>query len=373
MPSRTCAIRDARRPSVSSVASTTYQRRSISLSRSVIGLRVHRSSCSPFVRRGAPSEDDAPEAQPLGRGGCPVEGRSSGRRAPRRPLSHPSCHGRPPGGRPRSAGPSRAGRRRPGRRSSRAGLSAGPGPHARSGPVTGPSPRRRGSRAGRRRPTRLAPSRRCRAGPAPRARCAREAGCAARSRRCSGTPGTAPHSGGGTRPGPGAGSRIATSAREERIERPSQLRRREPSPVGEGDHLSRGVDPGVGPPGPVDPPLARVGRGVPARPRALPGPSAFRVDLEAGEVRSVVFDPRAVAHGRALSDARSSSSDELDLDDLRRVALTLAEPHDPGVPGRAIGVLRGDLVEQLVDDERLVRELRRPRRAGRRGRRAWRA
>src|SRR5262249_16231518 len=48
--------------------------------------------------------------------------------------------------------------------------------------------------------------------------------------------------------------------------------------------------------------------------------------------------------------------DQLELDDRGRVALAQPDPHDPGVPGRPVGVLRGDLVEQLRHDERLVRE-----------------
>src|SRR4051794_33913621 len=57
--------------------------------------------------------------------------------------------------------------------------------------------------------------------------------------------------------------------------------------------------------------------------------------------------------------------DELDLDDLCRVAAALTDPDDPGVPGGAVGVLGSDLVEQLVDDERLVRELGHDRPTGR--------
>src|SRR3972149_3334253 len=49
---------------------------------------------------------------------------------------------------------------------------------------------------------------------------------------------------------------------------------------------------------------------------------------------------------------------ELDLDYLGGIARALADLHDPGVAGRPIGVFRGDLVERLGHDERLVRELR---------------
>src|SRR4051794_3715844 len=48
--------------------------------------------------------------------------------------------------------------------------------------------------------------------------------------------------------------------------------------------------------------------------------------------------------------------DEFELHDLRGITLPLADVHDPGVAGLAVGVLRGDLVEQLVHDERLVRQ-----------------
>src|SRR5450755_3979673 len=48
--------------------------------------------------------------------------------------------------------------------------------------------------------------------------------------------------------------------------------------------------------------------------------------------------------------------DELDLDDLGGIAEPPSDPHDPGVARGAIGVFRRDLVEELVDHERLVRE-----------------
>src|SRR4051794_9499280 len=54
----------------------------------------------------------------------------------------------------------------------------------------------------------------------------------------------------------------------------------------------------------------------------------------------------------------ATSSDELDLDDFGAIARALADLHDPGVAGGPIGVLGGDLVEELGDHERLVRELR---------------
>ena len=54
-----------------------------------IGLRVHRSSCSPFGSPGRSPEGDAPEAEPLCRGRRPVEGRSgTGECRPDRCLIH---------------------------------------------------------------------------------------------------------------------------------------------------------------------------------------------------------------------------------------------------------------------------------------------
>src|SRR5450755_2174585 len=49
--------------------------------------------------------------------------------------------------------------------------------------------------------------------------------------------------------------------------------------------------------------------------------------------------------------------DELDLDDLGGITEPPANPHNPGVARRAICIFRRDLVEELVDHERLVGEL----------------
>ena len=91
--------------------------------------------------------------------------------------------------------------------------------------------------------------------------------------------------------------------REERIERPFQLRLREASFVREGDHLSAGMHAGVRSAGPVDPlsrPIAEPVQRVFEDPLDRP---FSRLDLEPGEVRSVVFNPRHVPHGDALSSA----------------------------------------------------------------------
>ena len=201
-------MRDARRPSVSSVASTTYQRRSISLSRTVYGLRVHRSSCSGVcsgVVRPHRPEDDAPEAQALGRDCRPVEGRSADRRAPPATACfiHPAVTDLEEDGHDPSHHPAQEGVGRDVDRHERSGP---PDPDRMHGPDRLPVRRPEGAEVvpADRRPTRPAPSRRYRVGPAPRAPYARGAGCAARSRRCSGTPGTAPRSEGRTRSGPGA-------------------------------------------------------------------------------------------------------------------------------------------------------------------------
>ena len=94
--------------------------------------------------------------------------------------------------------------------------------------------------------------------------------------------------------------------REERVERPFQLRRRQASLVREGDHLSAGMHAGVRPAGPVDPPrrpVAEPAQRVLEDPLDRPFP---RLHLETGEVRSVIFDRCAIAHRDALSGAWSS-------------------------------------------------------------------
>src|SRR5918999_3869494 len=50
--------------------------------------------------------------------------------------------------------------------------------------------------------------------------------------------------------------------------------------------------------------------------------------------------------------------DELDLDDRRCVAWSLPDADDPGVTGAPVAVAGSDLLEELVDDERLIRQLR---------------
>ena len=161
--------------------------------------------------------------------------------------------------------------------------------------------------------------------------------------------------------------------REERIERPTQFRLGEPPVVGEPDHLRLGVHAGVRSAGPVDPllhPVTEAGQRGLQDPLDRPFP---RIDLEPGEVRSVVFDPW---RGTGTSADRprgvlSDASDQLDLDDLGRVAAALTEADDPGEPGCPVCVLGRDLVEQLGHDQRLVGELRDDRPARGRCRRAW--
>jgi hypothetical protein len=78
------------------------------------------------------------------------------------------------------------------------------------------------------------------------------------------------------------------------------LRREAPAP-GECDHLSAGVNPCVGPAGPVDPharPVAEADERV--FEHSLDGPRVS-LQLEAREVRPVIFDPCAEADGCALS------------------------------------------------------------------------
>src|ERR1035437_5267006 len=50
-------------------------------------------------------------------------------------------------------------------------------------------------------------------------------------------------------------------------------------------------------------------------------------------------------------------SDQFDLDDMSCVAIALAEIDDPSEPGGPVGVLGSDFVEELRNDERLIREL----------------
>ena len=250
-------MREARRPSVSSVASTTYQRRSISLSRTDVGLRVHRSSCSPSFSACRSPEGDAAEAEPLGRGGGSVEGRSpvgecrpepafihlprpTSRRTatmrrtiPRRKASaRTSIVTSRPSRRTRTAmhGPDRRAVRRPEGAEVVPADEDRPGPLHRGGVERDPHPERRAlaERAARPVPDGVAVL------PVPR----RVAGV---------EPGRCP-------------AQVADRdvRREERVERPTQLRRREAPVVGEGDHLPRGVHPGIRAAGPVDPPACPV-------------------------------------------------------------------------------------------------------------------
>ena len=88
---------------------------------------------------------------------------------------------------------------------------------------------------------------------------------------------------------------------EHRIQRPSELIPRESSLVREGDHLPAGVDARVGPARAIDPDATSVRQAGECRFEfSLDGP-ALALQLEAAELRAVVFDPRAVAHEAALS------------------------------------------------------------------------
>ena len=56
----------------------------------------------------------------------------------------------------------------------------------------------------------------------------------------------------------------------------------------------------------------------------------------------------------AIRSSLMSTSNQFDLDDLGGITAALAEADDPGEAGGPIGVLRGDLIEQLADDEDLT-------------------
>jgi hypothetical protein len=91
--------------------------------------------------------------------------------------------------------------------------------------------------------------------------------------------------------------------REQRIERSTQFRHREPPGVGETDHLPPGMDAGIRSAGPVDPlhhPVTEAGQCGLQDSLDRPFP---RLDLEPGEVRSIVFNRGAEAHGGDLSGA----------------------------------------------------------------------
>src|SRR5450759_5067794 len=69
------------------------------------------------------------------------------------------------------------------------------------------------------------------------------------------------------------------------------------------------------------------------------------------------YSTRARIRTRAPSRAPWSGSEELDLDDRGPVTVPVAEMGDPGIPGCPLGVFRGNLIEELLDDKGLVREL----------------
>ena len=253
MPSRTRATRDARRPSVSSAASTTYQRRSISALAERVGLGVHLSPCSPFdpaarerrprttrrstghapghsPRRGPAVRRRAPRRPPLSVIlPCPTSRRTATirRTIPRRKASAVTSivTTRPLRRDPdRVNGPDRRPVRRP------EGAEVVPAHQDR------PGSRHRGDIERVPHPERVALAERT-ARPVPD-------GVAVFPipRRIA-------------RVEPGRDPLQVTDRdirREERIERPTQLLRRGPTPIGECDHLPGGVDPGVGPSRRVD-------------------------------------------------------------------------------------------------------------------------
>ena len=72
------------------------------------------------------------------------------------------------------------------------------------------------------------------------------------------------------------------------------------------------MDPGIGASRPVDhDPLASVEAGKRGLELSLDRPG-IPLELEPGEIRAVVFTPRAVAHGRALSSAHVVAADPAD-------------------------------------------------------------
>ena len=88
---------------------------------------------------------------------------------------------------------------------------------------------------------------------------------------------------------------------EQGVESALEVSARKAAPVVEGDHLTECVDAGVGPTRRRDahtPPTGHVGERRLQLSLDRPGP---RLLLEPGEGRAVVFDPRAVPHGAALS------------------------------------------------------------------------
>ena len=121
------------------------------------------------------------------------------------------------------------------------------------------------------------------------------------------------------------------------------------------------MDAGVGPPRPVDHhPLAPVEAGQ--RGLELSLDRSGRLLCSWKPAKSVPsYSHRARYRTAEPSRARSGRAGSRPA---RSATISAASPlrwpmlHEPGVPGRAVGVLGGDLVEQLVDDERLVRELR---------------
>jgi hypothetical protein len=237
LPSRTRAICDARRPSVWSAASTTYQRRSTSLSRSVCrsgcysSPSVIPSSSDRSVRSAVRTKDDPSQTESLAgatapfRAGCreasasataasssfPADLQEGGHDSPDH-LAQEGVGGdvdrhqraRPPDPDPMQ-GPDRLPVRRPEGAEVVSAHQDRPGPLHRGGIERDPNTR---------------------------AQTARGSGCAARSTRCSGTPGTAPQSGDGTDEPHGRTPRTATSrGRMAAMARPSSSSASRPAHV----------------------------------------------------------------------------------------------------------------------------------------------
>ena len=95
----------------------------------------------------------------------------------------------------------------------------------------------------------------------------------------------------------------ADVSRQQRSDCPLELATLQPTRVGEGDHLATGVDSGIRSAGAIDahPGAARELREGFLK-LSLHRPCS-RLNLEAGKVSSVVFDPRAVTNGDVLSNA----------------------------------------------------------------------
>src|SRR5439155_1694038 len=122
--------------------------------------------------------------------------------------------------------------------------------------------------------------------------------------------------------------------REDPVEGLDQLLCREFPAVGEGNHLPRGVDSGVGSAGSIDAtpgPIAEAGQRL--LELSLDRPGTW-LDLEPGKVRSVVFDRCAIAPRRAVSGTFLIWLVVAQLRRLRRVRSGRAARRRPGAARR---------------------------------------